>query len=336
MPNLFKYNTVAESNSLKKGNFYIGTGDVGKGPTSNTGFYNGITPPVGGYTIYINKANGGPSIRVAANTNELIRITNQISGQSYTSREECLAYFASQTDKIVLSGDIPIINTNGISMYLDPSNAISNPRGTTWYDLVNGLQFNSQGSLLSTSALGLGVGFQFNGSGYWQCSSNYNLVDLGGDCTVIMWVYSGTNPRNIRNTIFQKNGTVYASYEQEIAVTWETSTAMSWYSRVSDYDYAGTVGLNTPGWNMVGIKMSTGKTSAARTGFYSINGASWSNSYVSRSSTALVTAADIVIGSGYAGTVSEGGIGVVMCYNRMLSDTEITQTYNATKSLYGL
>ena len=118
MPNLFKYNTVAESNSLKKGNFYIGTGDVGKGPTSNTGFYNGITPPVGGYTIYINKANGGPSIRVAANTNELIRITNQISGQSYTSREECLAYFASQTDKIVLSGDIPIINTNGISDFL--------------------------------------------------------------------------------------------------------------------------------------------------------------------------------------------------------------------------
>ena len=62
MPNAIKYNTSAETLALKKGNFWIGTGDVGKGPTSSTGFYNGITPPSGGYTIYLNKASGGPSI----------------------------------------------------------------------------------------------------------------------------------------------------------------------------------------------------------------------------------------------------------------------------------
>jgi hypothetical protein len=56
MPNAIKYNTSAETLALKKGNFWIGTGDVGKGPTSSTGFYNGITPPSGGYTIYLNKA----------------------------------------------------------------------------------------------------------------------------------------------------------------------------------------------------------------------------------------------------------------------------------------
>ena len=336
MPNLIKYNTVAESNSFKKGNFYIGTGDVGKGPTSGTGFYNGITPPVNGYTIYVNKANDGPSIRIASSTNDLIIITNEISGNKYTTREQCLAYFATQTDKIIMNFDIPPVITNGISMYLDPANVISNPRGATWYDLANGLQFSSQGSLLSTSALGSGYGFQFNGSGYWQCSSNYNLVDMGGDCTLIMWVYSNTNPRNIRNTIFQKNGTSYASYEQEIAVTWEASTDMSWYSRYNQYDYASTASLGATGWKMVGIKMSTGKTSAARTGFYSVNGSSWVNNYYSRSSTALVPSADIVIGSGYSGTVSQGGIGIVMCYNRILSDSEISQTYNATKSLYGL
>jgi hypothetical protein len=43
MPNAIKYNTSAETLALKKGNFYIGTGDVGKGPTSSTGFYNGLT-----------------------------------------------------------------------------------------------------------------------------------------------------------------------------------------------------------------------------------------------------------------------------------------------------
>jgi len=44
MSNPIKYSTGSESLALKKGNFYIGTGDVGKGPTSSTGYYNGITP----------------------------------------------------------------------------------------------------------------------------------------------------------------------------------------------------------------------------------------------------------------------------------------------------
>jgi hypothetical protein len=34
MPNAIKYNTIAETLVLKKGNFWIGTGDVGKGPKS--------------------------------------------------------------------------------------------------------------------------------------------------------------------------------------------------------------------------------------------------------------------------------------------------------------
>jgi hypothetical protein len=39
MPNAIKYNVSAETLALKKGNFWIGTGDVGKGPISSTGFY---------------------------------------------------------------------------------------------------------------------------------------------------------------------------------------------------------------------------------------------------------------------------------------------------------
>ena len=90
MPNGIKYSTDSQSLALKKGNFYIGTGDVGKGPTSTTGYYNGITPPAGGYTIYLNKASGGPSIYVASNDSELISITNKIAGESYSTAAQCL------------------------------------------------------------------------------------------------------------------------------------------------------------------------------------------------------------------------------------------------------
>jgi hypothetical protein len=79
MANPIKYNTSAETLALKKGNFYIGTGDVGKGPTSSTGYYNGVTPPSGGFTIYLNKASDGPAIYTASNEAQLTAITNTIS-----------------------------------------------------------------------------------------------------------------------------------------------------------------------------------------------------------------------------------------------------------------
>ena len=72
MSNTIKYSTGSESLALKKGNWWIGTGDVPKGPTNTTGYYNGITPPAGGYTIYLNKASQGPSIYTCANDTELI------------------------------------------------------------------------------------------------------------------------------------------------------------------------------------------------------------------------------------------------------------------------
>ena len=79
MANAIKYNVSAETLALKKGNFWIGTGDVGKGPTSSTGFYNGLEPPAGGFTIYLNKASGGPSIYTVSNEAQLTALTNSIS-----------------------------------------------------------------------------------------------------------------------------------------------------------------------------------------------------------------------------------------------------------------
>ena len=105
MENPIKYNTNPESLALKKGNFWIGTGDVAKGPTSTTGYYNGITPPAGGYTIYLNKASGGPSIYVASNDSDLITLTNKIADSNYSTVAECLSYFAGQSDRFVLNFD---------------------------------------------------------------------------------------------------------------------------------------------------------------------------------------------------------------------------------------
>jgi hypothetical protein len=335
MPNSIKYNTGTETLALKKGNFYIGTGDVSKGPTSSSGFYNGITPPAGGYTIYLNKTGNGPAIYVASNDSELITYTNKIAGTNYTTAAECLSYYAGQTDKMVLSFDIGNIVTDSISLCLLPQNSVCYPKGGgSWYDVASGLVMTSYGTQTPFTTMGGALGFSFNNSGYWQCTSGSNLVDLGGDCTVVLWIY-GTQGGS-RRTIFQKNGTIYQSYEQELAMTWEVGSGLSYYSRYSAYDYAGTEATVSNAWTMISIKMSTGKTSTARTGFRSKNGSSWIQDYASRSSTALVPAGDLIIGNGYAGVCYSGGIGTVLCYNKMLSDAEILQVYNATKGYYGL
>ncbi len=152
MPNPIKYSTSSETLALKKGNFWIGTGDVGKGPTSTTGFYNGITPPSGGYTVYLNKASGGPSIYTVTNDAQLITLTNSIAGTSYTTVNECLVYFAGQTDKVVLNRDYEGIVTDGLVLNLDAGFTPSYPKsGSIWYDvgssnngtLINGPTFNS-------------------------------------------------------------------------------------------------------------------------------------------------------------------------------------------------
>ena len=161
MPNAIKYNTSAETLALKKGNFWIGTGDVGKGPTSSTGFYNGITPPSGGYTIYLNKASGGPSIYTVSTVAELTGLTSTIAGQTLTTSGACLNWFATQTDKMIFNIDYPAIVTNGLLLNFDAAFTPSYPTtGTTLYDTSS---FGNNGTLANgptfSSANGGGIVF---------------------------------------------------------------------------------------------------------------------------------------------------------------------------------
>jgi hypothetical protein len=71
MPNSIKYSTGAQTQALRKSNYWIGVGDVAKGPTGTTDYWSAIAPASGGYVIYQNKASGGPSINVAANDADL-------------------------------------------------------------------------------------------------------------------------------------------------------------------------------------------------------------------------------------------------------------------------
>jgi len=180
MPKVVKYSTTTPSGSLRKGNMAIGPGNYDYG----TSFYSVIEPPAGGYTIYQNKASQGPSIRVVNNDSDLIKITKEISGTTYADASQCLNYFATQTDKIIIasSDDINSIVTNGLVLNLNADMVSSYPAiNTAWYDVSGG---GNNGTLTN--------GPTFNTSGYItfdgiddQCP--FYAPGLGTTTTVEMW-----------------------------------------------------------------------------------------------------------------------------------------------------
>lgn len=228
------------------------------------------------------------------------------------------------------------IVSSGLTMLVDAANPRSYPgSGTVWRDVVQDLRFNSYGTQTSFGTVGGASAFTFNGSGYWQMDVGFSNVPLDGECTIILWLYEVGH--SVRKTIFEKAGTVYQSYEQEVAMTWEVGQDISWYSRYNIYDYGATSSCTTNAWNMMAIKMSTGLISnVARAGYYSKNGEAFIQNYTARSTSPIIAAGAVRIGTGYAGTVDNGSVGLVACYNRQLSDAEINQNYQAWRRRFGL
>ena len=347
-----KYSTSSMDGTIQKGNTHLDiNGGTSSGPSKTTGWWSGLSNSQG-YTITVANPKSPPQIWCPANDSEVILFCNEVAVPSYfeniTTIDEALIFLqesqymvtynnATARSTTSLSGFPTKLPMDGLSCYLDST--IEQSSGTTgkWFDISgNGLEFQSYGTALSLTELGGYQGFQFNDSGYFQCNDKYGSVNMGGDCTLVMWVWC-TDIAS-RDTIFEKVGVGGTSYQCEIAMTWETSEAFSYYSRKTPaYDYAGTAAMTKNAWNMISIKMSTGLTSASRTGFWSKNGSGYSASYVSRSNTALTPAAQIRVGTGYAGPVEgENGIGAVLTYNKMLSNTEISQVYQSTKERFGL
>lgn len=236
----------------------------------------------------------------------------------------------------------PRIVTEGLSLCLDVTNPKSySASSTVWYDMGGDRPFTasvSPGANVTPVANIGGVnGLVANGSASWVSSVNTGSVDFAGPCSLIMWIYGVPQPN--RRTIFEKAATIYTSYEQEIAATWESGSnqSLSYYSKFSDYDFGASDSITDNRWNMIGIKMSTGRIiSGSRVGWRSKNGSPWVQQYTSRSSSSVVPAGQIRILTGYAGTVETGSLGMVLAYNKMLSDVEVNQIFNATRTRFGV
>jgi len=105
--NHFKFGASGIS-SATRGGFKVGVkGGADYGPTSQTGFWNGVKPPIGGYTIYVNKASQGPSIHVAYNDTECINMLLHM-GSTGSTISNVLAWASAQSNMAVLSAELTL------------------------------------------------------------------------------------------------------------------------------------------------------------------------------------------------------------------------------------
>lgn len=325
MPNVIKYTIGStETGCLRKGNMLVGNNTADYGST----FYSGITPGASGYTVYLNKATGGPSIYTPTSDANLVTLTNtQVAGStsspaSYTTAAQCLVYYAGQTDKICVNRDYEGVVTNGLTSLLDAGFTPSYPTtGSSLYDL-SGL--GADISLSNTPAFTLGSPsyLSFNGSNQYGTGSTTNVLSASA-YTKSVWFNLNSYVDN--NLVSSEAGGHYMFLSGGNKIY---SGNSNWAGFPSNFPSTATISLNT--WYNATLTFNT--TDGMKL---------YINGTLDSSYTAIKTAftgnGSVNIGCYAAGgNLLNGKISQVMLYNRSISASEVSQNYNALKGRFGL
>ena len=314
MSNIIKYSGGTTPNSIKSGNFNVGVNNTS---TDLTGFFNGISPINGGYTIYIDKASGGPSIYSPKNDSELVSIVQKLGGNVSTAAD-ALVWINSQSNMTVLNNNYPSIVTDGLVLNLDAGFVSSYPKtGTTWRDLSGN---GNNGSLI-------------NGVSY-NSSNNGNLV------------FDGTNDRvQLTNNITLSQT---SDWTLQVWVKSNQTLTGSSYLRLLNLGTGGGSNFFIFEWNnrILAIN-SSGTGFAFQTGFtpgLPLDNSTFLLTMIGRNgvlevySNLIQTTVNVALSgnltfnslmNGNGSFFPGGNINMFSCYNRALTLQEITQNYYA-------
>lgn len=93
--NTIKYATSSLPHSTLIGNVAFGWAGYDYGPSLNSGWYNGVNPPSGGYVIYATSGSQIISATVANNSSSLILIAQELTGQTFSTATQSINYLNS-------------------------------------------------------------------------------------------------------------------------------------------------------------------------------------------------------------------------------------------------
>jgi hypothetical protein len=332
MPPVIKNSSVEESSSITRHNLTLGANNISYGPTSTTGFYNGIDAPMGGYVIYKATGAGKLNIFVANNNSELLSIVTRLRGTAvFGEVADAFNWLYTQNDYYIINTVLPDIVTDNLVFYVDAGQLNSYPQSdSSWRTLTGSSDEN--GVLLNAPTFSTDFGgiLQFS-----DTAAQYaKFADLGnlGTFTVEAWV-------KITKPLTDKVSSVVTNqFDGEVLnFSIGTNGAPSSYKLCVGF-------FDANGWhNTVGIEPTLNE-------WYHIvatyDGATL-NQYVNGSLDSTLSYGDMSPESGgevrlmrrwdddtSAGNLIDGHLGVVRIYSSALSAQEVLSNYNAESNRF--
>lgn len=326
MPNNIKTSgSTSKISTTRNTNFKIGVdGSDDYGPTSNTGFWKGITPPSSGYTIYVHRVDIGPSIHVAHNDEQCIFFLKSF-GATGSTISEVLSWSTGRTDLWVqtqdlTSNDLSVIS-DGLVLKLDASDLTSYPTtGTTWYDLA-GTQQNVTLYNTPTFTTGSTTYFTFNGTNEYGLGSGAVVPTTG--YTKSVWVY--LNGYQDNNMVSGDGHFIYMG--NNASVDKKIYCGHTDWGNYMAYPSTGTINLST--WYNITLTFNT--TDGMKLYINGVLDSSYTTNKNAHPGSGTVNVATF-----NGGNLLNGRISKVYCYNKSLTDSEVLQNYNLDKSYFGL
>jgi hypothetical protein len=223
---------------------------------------------------------------------------------------------------MVTNIDYPNIVTSGLTTILDAGFIPSYPRtGSTWYDLSGNV---NDGTLLNNPT------FTTSNNGYFTFNGTNQVATLTSLNLQQNFTLSGWFNPNVLNG-FAMFGQGITSANQGLHVWYISNTVIRFGMYANDTDF--TVSTSTGNWYNI---VCTYSNSSPYTKQLYINGVAQTGNVISAA--AYVGTGTFRLGATYssAGNYGNGSYSGMKTYNRILSQTEITQNYNALKGRYGL
>jgi hypothetical protein len=233
----------------------------------------------------------------------------------------------------------PKIPTSGLALNLDAADKNSYPgSGTSWYDTSGtGVAFTINSSAYNSSGPKY---MDFNGS-YGCAKKTDSDFNISGTVTAVCWTRIKTSTAEWRTllrgkssgadhqVIVQSGGYLIGMYDN----TNGTGFNSSGYSQTS------LPGWNTGGWNMLVWRWNNSLTPYYNFSFNGPTVVGSNNSVNTRFKSGFCSIgaynndvqSDPNNASQYWGDISQ-----LIMYNRYITDSEVTQIYNVTKTRFGL
>jgi len=327
--------------AVQKDNFYIGTAaSTAYGPTSATDYFAGKTPPSSEYVSYINKASGGPSIRVYDSTTimpyfkDLGYVTAESSqfGRGFSSASLQNDICITNKD---LEGFYPGTSAGDLSLHMDAGFTPCFASGSDTATAIGKVGF--VGTLEGTTEINSRQRYFSSDGGYilFQSSNRdkitTNLTNnslFQSPFTLQFWVY--INSAQSDAMLFYKapsNG-LDNSLEISIGVSNKITITVGTDTRATS-----TAVITQNAWNHITIQLT------ANTNYVRINDGTAetaTRTAIGSALTNITSTAPVIIGSSGSTNLLNGSLAILTFYKESLSQSAQLQNWNALKSRFGL